>query len=142
MPERRLRTALLVGLVIFLAGSARDIQWHATHDTQVEFETASKQIEVHWLLWLGALTILILAALALRGRPSGPERTGYLVTLGGAISYAIVSVWHFIEHANGADPQVAHLFLYASAGVMVAGVLRVLSLALLSRRQAVTSGEG
>ena len=41
------------GLVVFLAGVVRDLQWHATHDTQTNFETASKQVAVHWLLFLG-----------------------------------------------------------------------------------------
>jgi zinc transporter ZupT len=141
MLDRRLRIALAAGLVVFLAGTARDLQWHATHDTSQEFETASKQIEVHWLLWLGALIILIAAALALRRTKPARERGGYMLAFAAGIAYALVSVWHFIEHAEGADPQLAHIFLYASAGLMIAGVLRVLFIASLSRQRSLAGGE-
>ncbi|MFL5906433.1 MAG: hypothetical protein ACJ75Z_02395 [Solirubrobacterales bacterium] len=140
MPGRRLRIALATGLVVFLAGMARDLQWHATHDTTQEFETASKQVEVHWLLWLGALIILVVAGLALRRADLPRERSGYLLAFAAGLAYAVVSVWHFIEHADGADPQLAHLFLYATAGLMTAGVARVLLLAMLSRQRSLAGG--
>jgi zinc transporter ZupT len=134
MSPRATRNMLGAGLIVFLAGTARDLQWHATHDTQREFETAAKQIEVHWLLWLGALVIIAAAGLALRRTEMSRQTRGYLVAFAAGIVYAIVSVWHFIEHAEGADPQVAHVFLYASAGLMVAGVVRVLIVMALSRQ--------
>src|SRR3954447_22718973 len=109
----RLRALVAAGLVVFVGGMARDIAWHATHNTQKEFETASKQVEVHWLLWLVALTLLIAGLLALRESPAARrfERAVRLTVASGVV-YAVVSVWHFIEHANGADPQIAHVFLY------------------------------
>src|SRR4051794_2247146 len=108
MPRRNLRIALGAGLVVFLAGTARDLQWHATHDTTQQFETASKQVEVHWILWLGALIIVVAAGLALRQVDQPGERGGYLLAFSAGLAYAVVSVWHFIEHADGADPQLAH----------------------------------
>jgi predicted membrane channel-forming protein YqfA (hemolysin III family) len=134
---RRMNLAFAAGLVVFIAGIARDLQWHATHDTQKEFETASKQVEVHWLLWLGALTILIVSAEALRRSTSGHSRN-IRVAFGSAVVYACVSVWHFIEHANGNDPQVAHLFLYAAAIGIIAGTV----LALVPGRAGVTARPG
>ena len=110
---RRLDLALGIALLVFLAGVARDLQWHATHDTQAEFETASKQVEVHAILWLGALAMLIVSILALR-RAGASSSVGYRITLISAVAYAAIAVWHFIEHANGNDPQVAHVFVYAS----------------------------
>jgi MFS family permease len=125
---------LMGGLVLFLAGVARDLQWHATHDTQTEFETASKQIEVHWLLWLGTLVLLVGSWLAL-GRPgTAGRKRGYLISFVSSVVYAAVSVWHFVEHANGNDPELAHLFLYVGAIGIVAGV----TLALLDARRAPT----
>jgi hypothetical protein len=141
MAGRNLRIALAAGLVVFLAGTVRDFQWHATHDTQKEFETALRQIEVHWLLWLGAIAIIVVAGLALRRAEPSSERNGYLLALGAGCAYASVSVWHFIEHANGADPQVAHIFLYASAGLTIAGVGLVLLRAALSNHRSLASGE-
>jgi hypothetical protein len=117
---RRIEIALGVSLFVFLAGIARDLQWHATHDTQTEFETASKQIEVHAILWVGALALLIVCGIALR-RVDAVPRAAYLLAFASALIYAGVSVWHFIEHANGADPQLAHLFLYATSVAMTVG---------------------
>lgn len=122
--------ALAAGLVIFLAGIARDLQWHATHDTQREFETASKQIEVHWLLWLGVVVMLVAVSVALMRSEPESRSSGYGVTLVSGVIYAGVSVWHFIEHANGNDPQLAHVFLYAGAFAIALGAI----LALVGRR--------
>jgi hypothetical protein len=141
MSPRAIRISLAIGLIVFLAGTARDLQWHATHDTQRAFETASKQIGVHWLLWLGGLIIVVAAGLALRRPELTRETRAYLIAFAAGIAYAVISVWHFIEHANGADPQVAHAFLYATAGLMVAAVLRVLLLAGLDRQRSVAGGE-
>jgi hypothetical protein len=134
---RGLNRTLAVGLVVFLAGAGRDIQWHATHDTQTEFETASKQIEVHWLLWLGALMLLVVSWGALRRAETPARNPAYLMVFAGGLVYAVVSVWHFVEHANGGDPQLAHAFLYASSLLMVVGA--VLGLAT-SRRPVVPPG--
>jgi hypothetical protein len=142
MSARATRALLLAGLLVFLAGTARDLQWHATHDTQSEFETASKQIEVHWLLWLGALIVIAAAGMAMRRLELTQKTRGYLVAFAAGIAYALISVWHFIEHANGADPEVAHIFLYVSAGLMLAGVVRALAVTALSRQRPAASGEG
>jgi cytochrome bd-type quinol oxidase subunit 2 len=122
--------ALGVGLVVFLAGIGRDLQWHATHNTQREFETASKQVEVHWLLWLGVVVIILAASAALMRSEPAPRTFSYRLTFASALAYAGVSVWHFIEHANGNDPQLAHVFLYAGAFGIVLGAV----LALVGRR--------
>ncbi len=134
---RGVNRALAVGLVVFLAGAARDIQWHATHDTQTEFETASKQIEVHWLLWLGALALIVCSWLAIRRSEAARRSRGYLVVFISGAVYAVVSVWHFIEHANGNDPQLAHAFLYAAATGMTVGLLLAL---VAARRPALPPG--
>jgi FtsH-binding integral membrane protein len=126
---------LAAGLVIFLAGIARDLQWHATHDTQREFETAAKQVEVHWLLWVGVTLVLVACWMALTRSPANGARRGYLLTAASGTVYTVVSVWHFIEHANGADPQVAHAFLYAASVGLVWGA----SLALIASGRARTA---
>ena len=124
MTPSRIRVALAVGLLVFIAGGIRDTAWHATHDTQKEFETAATQAAVHWLLWAGALMLIVAAWLALREPGAGRQRTGARVALASGAAYAAVSVWHFIEHANGSDPNVAHVFLdLATAGLIVGGGL-------------------
>jgi hypothetical protein len=125
--DRRFDVILAGGLLVFVGGSARDVVWHATHNAQKDFETAATQIEVHWLLWVGALLLLGLSALALR-RPdvAGSSRAYAIIFASGAV-YVPVSIWHFIEHANGTDPQIAHLFLYLAAMGLVVGAVLALA---------------
>jgi len=132
---RRLQLILAVGLLVFVAGIVRDLAWHATHDTQREFETAATQVAVHWLPWLGGLILLIAGAIALRRSDTGAGYRGYWIAVLSGGVYAMVSVWHFIEHANGNDPQVAHLLLYLSAVGMTAGTV----MGLASARRGATS---
>jgi hypothetical protein len=123
--------ALWIAVGVQLAGRLVDLRWHLTHD---EFEGASQQIEAHWLLWLGVLATIAVAAWALRGpgRPLGFP--GYLVTLVSGLLYVPVAIWHFVEHANGVDPEVAHLFLAIGQIGMVLGAI----LAAVIVRRAVT----
>jgi len=130
---------LAAGLVVFLAGIARDLQWHATHDTQREFETATKQIEVHWLLWLGVALLIAGAWLALRRPQSASGSPGPAVVLAAGLVYAAVSVWHYIAHANGQDPQAAHAVLYVTSAVLVAGTSLALTAAGRARAKGATS---
>jgi hypothetical protein len=122
---RRVHLALAGGLVLFLAGVVRDLAWHATHDTQKEFETASTQVAVHWLLWAGALALLLVSGFALRGDRDGGSRA-YALTLAAAVAYAPLSIWHYIEHANGNDPQLVHVFLYITSAGLVVGACAAL----------------
>jgi hypothetical protein len=121
-----MRRALAAGLVVFIAGIVRDLQWHATHDTQQEFETASKQAEVHWLLWLGVLVLVVVSWLGLRRSGPGRRDRAYLLMFASGVAYAAVSVWHFIEHANGTDPELAHALLYVTSLGIVVGTALVL----------------
>jgi cytochrome bd-type quinol oxidase subunit 2 len=125
---RGVNRALVAGLIVFIAGVVRDLQWHATHATQQEFETASKQAEVHLLLWLGALVLLVVTWLTLSRPPFRDRSRGYVLAFASAVVYAVVSIWHFIEHANGNDPELAHLFLYAAGfGIVAGGILALLA---------------
>jgi hypothetical protein len=128
---RSMNRALAVALLVFIAGTVRDVQWHATHDTQQEFETASKQAEVHWILWLGVLVLLAVTGLTLSRSRSAGRNLGCVLTFASAVVFAAVSVWHFIEHANGNDPEIAHVFLYATGFGIVVGA----TVALLAARR-------
>jgi hypothetical protein len=76
---------------------------------------------VHWLLWIGALTVLVTSYLVIaRSGTAGRDRYQLIAFLSAAL-YAAVSVWHFVEHAKGNDPQVAHIFLYIGAVGIAAG---------------------
>jgi hypothetical protein len=119
---------LLIGGVLFVAGIALDQRWHATHD---EFEGASQQLEAHWLLWLGALTILVVVVLAFTRLSASERNAGYTVTLAGLLLYVPVSVWHFVAHANEVDPEVAHLLLATGDVAIITGIALA---ALLARR--------
>ncbi len=124
--ERRVLTAVWVGLGLWFAGRLVDARWHATHD---EFEGTSQQIEAHWLAWLGVAVTLVVAVAGAR-RFAALRRSGGVRTLvaAGAL-YAVVGIWHFIEHANGSDPEVAHVLLaLANAGMVIGAIVLTLSL--------------
>jgi hypothetical protein len=130
LPSRtRLLQLLAVAALVQIAGRALDGRWHATHD---EFEGTSQQLEAHWLIWLGVLITLAICAFALR-RLERADRglLGYRVTLFSGLAYSGVAVWHFIEHANHNDPEIAHVFLALGQAGMLAGIVLVF---VLSRR--------
>jgi hypothetical protein len=104
-----------------LLGRALDLRWHLTHD---EFEGVSQQFEAHWLLWLGVLATLVVAwAAARRPEPEPLERRVYIFVLASGLAYAVVAVWHFIEHANHNDPELAHVLLGVTQLAMITGAV-------------------
>jgi hypothetical protein len=112
---RRLFQALWAGVVVQLLGELLDARWHATHE---EFETASDQLQAHWLLWLG--TALTLAAAALAARRLRPEHNpGLDATLAAGTAYVLVASWHLLAHLAGSDPELAHaLLLVTKLGIL------------------------
>jgi hypothetical protein len=126
---RQLLAALWAGVAVQIAGRVLDGIWHANHD---EFEGASQQLEAHWLLWLGILLTLVVAVIAVARLPAAERNGGYSIVLVGGGLYVPVSVWHFIEHANLNDPEVAHYLLALGQGTMLAGAIAA---AILARRQ-------
>jgi hypothetical protein len=98
-------TAVWIGVVVQIAGRILDGIWHANHE---EFEAAAQQLEAHWLLWLGIVITLAAAILAVTRLPVSERNPGYGLTVAGGALYVPVSVWHFVEHANYNDPEVAH----------------------------------
>ena len=72
--------------------------------------------------------------MALRRLGSGdPAAHGYRVTLVSGLAYAAVATWHFIEHANHDDPEVAHVLLVATQVGMILGIVLAF---VLTRRSA------
>jgi hypothetical protein len=119
-PKGRLQ--LLWGAVVAqLLGRALDLRWHLSND---EFEGVSQQFEAHWLLWLGVIATLAVAFVAAR-RPDlrQLERRGYLVLLASGLAYAAVAIWHFVEHANHNDPELAHVLLGVMQLAMLGGAV-------------------
>jgi hypothetical protein len=127
-PARPFLIAIWVGVGVQIAGRILDGIWHATND---EFEAASQQLEAHWLLWLGVIITVVAASLAVARVPAGERNWGYSLLLAGGLLYVPVSIWHFIEHANLNDPQVAHYLLALGQGTMIAGAIAAL---VLTRR--------
>jgi hypothetical protein len=109
--------ALWVAVAVMLVGRGIDLRWHATHD---EFEGTSQQFEAHWLAWIGVLLVLAVAVVLTRRGLSG---FGIQLTLGSAAAYVPVAIWHFTEHANGADPELAHVLLGLTNLGMVIGAV-------------------
>jgi hypothetical protein len=105
---------LTLGVGLFIAGRLVDLAWHATH---TEFETAADQVRAHAVVWLATIVILWAATVALVRR----VRLDYTVVLTGAVGYAVVAVWHFIEHAGGRDPELPHILLLITNVVIFAG---------------------
>jgi hypothetical protein len=110
--------ALWIGAFVFIAGIARDLQWHATHD---EFEGTSQQFEAHWLLWIGFVVVLVVSLLAFLRLPATARHPGFSVVLAASAIYLPVTVWHFIVHANESDPGVAHVLLGIGDATIIAG---------------------
>lgn len=122
METARQRLRLLwYAVAVQVAGRLLDFRWHATHD---EFEGTSQQFEAHWLLWLGVLATLgVTVAASRRHEVPQPERLGYLAILAFGLPYVGFAVWHFIEHANGNDPGLAHVLLgITQVGMLLAAV--------------------
>jgi hypothetical protein len=109
--------ALLIAVAVVLVGRLVDLQWHLTHD---EFEGTTEQVRAHLVVWIGVLLVLAMAVLALRHGVSNP---GFSLALAGASLYVPVAVWHFIEHANGSDPEVAHVLLVIADVAIFAGAV-------------------
>jgi hypothetical protein len=116
--------ALWIAVAVQLAGRLLDLRWHLTHD---EFEGTSQQLEAHWLLWLGVLVTIAVGVWAVLR----PERLvgyhGYLLTVAAGLLYVPVAVWHFIAHANGEDPELAHVLVgVGGVGMVIGAVLATL----------------
>ena len=122
-----LLAAVWIGVGVQIGGQILDGIWHSNHD---EFEGASQQLEAHWLLWLGIAITLVAAAVI---RLAESERNaGYAVILAGGTLYVPVAIWHFVEHANHNDPELAHYLLAVGQGVILAGAIAA---AILTRRR-------
>jgi hypothetical protein len=133
--SRALR-ALWIAVAVQLAGRLLDLRWHLAHD---EFEGTSQQFEAHWLLWLGVLATVAVAAWGLLRHEWLAGYPGYVLTLASGLFYIPVSVWHFIEHANGRDPELAHILLGIGQVGMVTGAVLATLLARRIRRAAVNA---
>jgi hypothetical protein len=109
--------ALLIAVAVVLVGRLVDLQWHLTHD---EFEGTTEQVRAHLVVWIGVLLVLAVTVLALRNSVRNP---GFRLALAGAVLYVPVAVWHFIEHANGSDPELAHVLLLIADVAIFAGAI-------------------
>jgi hypothetical protein len=112
-----------------------DLRWHATHD---EFEGASQQLEAHWLLWLGVLVMLVAVVWARARLDAAGLNTGHSVLLVACVSYVALAAWHFVEHASGADPELAHILIAVSDFGIIAGVALLTLLAKRGRGRPAT----
>lgn len=132
MRERDQRRPLLVALwtAIFVqvAGQVLDLRWHAAHD---EFESASDQVQAHWLIWAGAALTLVVAILGARDVPSR-WYTGYRLLLLATLFYIASAGWHFGEHYNLRDPALPHVLLGIGKAAMLAGAI---SATLVTRKR-------
>jgi hypothetical protein len=118
--ERLLRW-LWIGAAVQLAGRAIDGWWHATHD---EFETAGDQLLAHSVLWIGVVVTLLVSYRGVT-RAGRTRNAGYLLVLALSAIYLGAAAWHFVEHANGSDPEVAHVVLAVTWIGLLAGVVVV-----------------
>jgi hypothetical protein len=123
--------ALWIAVGVQLAGRLLDLRWHLAND---EFEGTSQQLEAHWLLWLGVLATIAVAAVAIAAKQQPAGQFGYQVTLLSGLLYVPVSIWHFIEHANNADPELAHVLLGLTQIGMVVGAIVATVIARRGRR--------
>jgi hypothetical protein len=126
---RKYLFAILAGVLLQIAGRVVDGLWHANHE---EFEGASEQLQAHWLLWIGIAITAVAAVLAVTRLAPAERNRGYDVIVAGCAVYVPVSVWHFIEHANLNDPDVAHFLLGLGQIVLIGGAIAAWILAYAS----------
>jgi hypothetical protein len=117
--RERTLAALWAATGVVVVGRLIDLQWHLTHD---DFEGAADQIQAHLVVWIGVLLLLFVAAVAVR---QGTPGLGYRLVLAGAAFYVPIAVWHFVEHANGSDPELAHVLIGIGYAAMLIGVAAV-----------------
>jgi hypothetical protein len=118
MIARRVLLALWAALAGQFLGRLVDLRWHLAHE---EFEGTAEQLEAHWLIWLAVLATIAVAVAGLHALPDRPGRSGLILVVGAGAVYVAVAIWHFVEHANGADPELAHVLLALSEVAMFAG---------------------
>ena len=115
----QLFVVIWLGVLLQVIGEVIDFRWHASHE---EFETASDELRAHWLLWIGSLVTLGAAWFAFRASRQA-RREGLLFALAAGVGYVGVSIWHFLEHAGGADPALPHVLLAVTKISMLVGVI-------------------
>jgi hypothetical protein len=113
--ERKALRLLAAGVSVLIVGRLIDLAWHAANP---EFETAADQVRAHAVVWIGDIIILWAAAFAV---VRGVRHWAYTVVLVGAVGYAAVAAWHFIEHANLRDPDLPHVLLLITNLLILAG---------------------
>jgi hypothetical protein len=138
MSTRTALRALWIAVGVQLAGRLLDLRWHLTHD---EFEGTSQQFEAHWLLWIGVIATIAVAVLTSTAREPPAGRVGYLVVLLAGGLYVPIAIWHFIEHANGTDPELAHWLLAVTQVGMVVGAIIATVIARRYRPPAAGTGQ-
>jgi hypothetical protein len=97
--------AMWVVIAVHIAGRALDFWWHATH---AEFETATDQLQAHWLLWLSIIAAIVVSVPAMR---ETPLKEPFLALLLANVSYVPIAAWHFWEHYRLRDPDAPHVLL-------------------------------
>lgn len=120
-PSRTLQF-LWAAVAVQLLGRLLDLRWHLTND---EFEGTAQQFEAHWLLWLGVIATIAIAAVGWRSSETSAVRSGYAAVVVTGLAYSGVAIWHFIEHANGADPELAHVLLAVAQVAMIVAAIAV-----------------
>jgi hypothetical protein len=132
LASRRLLAGVWTGIALQAAGQVIDLRWHATHPG---FERAADQLQAHWLIWLGVLLTLLVAAVGASRVPSSWS-SGYRLLLLAGVAYALSSAWHFWEHANLRDPAAPHVLVAIGKAAILAGAV---SATVVSRRRRVRS---
>jgi hypothetical protein len=106
-------------IVVHVAGRALDFWWHATHS---EFETATDQLQAHWLLWLSIVAAIFVSVLAIR---ETPLLAPFLALLLANAAYVPIATWHFWEHFRHRDPDTPHVLLAVAEVLIFASAIWV-----------------
>jgi hypothetical protein len=122
--QRKPLTALWIALAVQIVGRLIDLQWHLSHD---EFEGVSQQFRAHTVVWIGVLMGLGVSTILVSQQ--GRRNLGYVAVMTGALLYIPVATWHFIEHANGNDPDTAHVLIALAEAIMILGALAATAIA-------------
>jgi TRAP-type C4-dicarboxylate transport system permease large subunit len=106
-------------VLLVAAGNLVDLRWHAQHRNA---EGVAELVAAHWLIWVGLLLVIIVAAVG-AGRMPSHWYAGWRLLLVAALAYAAFEMAHLVSHARAHDSMVIHVLLQVGKAGLLAGAV-------------------
>jgi hypothetical protein len=120
-------------VLLIAAGNLVDLRWHAHNGTA---EGAAELAAGHWLVWVGLLLVIIVAAVGARRMPSR-WYSGWRLLLVAALAYAAFEILHVVSHARAHDSVGIHVLLQVGKAGVLAGAVSASTVVRRRHRSAV-----